>query len=95
MIAEAKSNYLDAAGAAAEADDDALADASFFAFFDFFALAGFADASADAAAGVEAAGADAEAAGASAANAETANTPAIRAAIRFFILCSLSENLRK
>ena len=75
-------NYFDAAGAAAEADASA-AGLAFFAFFIFLAFGAGAEASV-AAAGVEAAGA-------SAAKAETANIPAIKAAIRFFILRSFNE----
>jgi hypothetical protein len=81
------SNYLEAAGAGAEA----AAVSAFFAFLAFFSFFAFgADASAEAAgadAAAEAAGA-AGAAGAEAwpaANTEVANRPAIKAAIRFFI----------
>ena len=76
---QVKLNYLDAAGAAADADASA-AGLAFLAFLAFFAFG----------AGAEAAGAAAEAdaeaeAGASAAKAETANKLATKAAIRFFI----------
>lgn len=73
---QVKTNYLDAAGAAADAEASA-AGLAFFAFFAFLAFGAGVEASAEAA--------GAEAAGASAAKAETANKPAIRAAIRFFI----------
>lgn len=83
---EANENYLDAAGAAAEADAEA-AD-----FLECFFFIGFADASAEAAAAGADAIAEAEAAGAAVcepAKAEAANKPTTKAAINFFILIPL------